>query len=227
MDGPAPSAGAEPMFRLPQPPPHLQRFFDPSFYTRTFFCIGPVCLCSGAGLGLGVGCGAGIGKGWMPITASTSAAGGGLGGSGAFASLPLGSMLGGIPGGYFVLDLLRNVLRKFPGAQPGVGCGVGFGYGIGIGLHYGRAGAATFRRTSYSVPSSGAYRAGSEYVAPPQPAAPAPAPSPDVLRRVNELEKRLQNLEERLNTQIRLFELEQRLNRLERDTGATGKKKGH
>jgi hypothetical protein len=163
----------------------------------------------------------------MPITASTSAAGGGLGGSGAFASLPLGSMLGGIPGGYFVLDLLRNVLRKFPGAQPGVGCGVGFGYGIGIGLHYGRAGAATFRRTSYSVPSSGAYRAGSEYVAPAQPAAPAPAPSPDVLRRVNELEKRLQNLEERLNTQIRLFELEQRLNRLERDTGATGKKKGH
>lgn len=219
------------MFRLPQPPARLQRYLDPAFYSRTFFCIGPICLCSGAGLGFGVGCGAGIGKGWMPVTASTSSAGSGLGmgGSGAFSSLPLGSFLAGIPGGYFVLDLLRNVLRKFPGAQPGVGCGLGFGYGVGIGLHYGRAGASGFRRSTHLTPGTGSYGPAGEYSQPRSSTAPTPSapPNPEVVRRVNELEKRLQNIEERLNTQIRLFELEQRMNRLERAEDTSKRKKTH
>jgi hypothetical protein len=54
---------------------------------------------------------------------------------------------------------------------------------------------------------------------------PVSAPNPEVLRRVGELEKRLQTLEERLNTQIRLFELEQRMNRLEREEEDSKKKK--
>eukprot|EP00166_Cyanidium_caldarium_P003291 ctg_3207.g416 len=138
MASESPPAVAEPMLRLPQLPEKYRFLADPHFYARTFVCVGPVCLASGVGFGLGFGCGAGIGQGWMPVTMSTSAGGGGVGGGGdALASLPLGSMLSGIPGGYYVLDLLRNVLRRFPGARPGLGCGVGLGYGVGIGLRYG------------------------------------------------------------------------------------------
>lgn len=90
-----------------------------SIFSRTFFCIGPVCLRSGIGPGVGVGCGVGVIKGPM---------------------LPLGGEAGNIdflrqlPGGYQIMNVLRTIMRKFPGSKTGVGCGVGAGFGFGIGL---------------------------------------------------------------------------------------------
>lgn len=87
--------------------------------SRTFVCVGPVCLRSGIGPGVGVGCGVGIIKGPM---------------------VPLGSEGNGldflrqIPGGYQIMNILRSVMRRFPGSRVGVGCGVGVGFGFGIGL---------------------------------------------------------------------------------------------
>ena len=112
---------------------------DLSRFQRTFFCIGPVCLRSGVGFGAGVGCGAGIGRG-LPLFAldtSSGRAAGANGGTGF--TLPTG-MMNQIPGGYQIMNVLKTVLRKWPGSKAGAGCGVGVGYGVGIGLQYGAAG---------------------------------------------------------------------------------------
>lgn len=106
--------------------------------SKTFLCIGPVCLRSGVGFGAGVGCGAGIGRGAALFRIETSAAGGGKSGSGGF-SMPYG-MMNQVPGGYQIMNVMKTISRKFPGSQAGVGCGVGVGYGFGLGLQYGAAG---------------------------------------------------------------------------------------
>jgi hypothetical protein len=107
-----------------------------SRFSRTFLCIGPICLRSGVGFGAGVGCGAGIGRGAHVFKLQTSPSGGG--GSGGF-QMPY-QLMQQIPGGYQMINVLKTVLRKFPGSQAGVGCGVGVGYGFGVGLQYGAAG---------------------------------------------------------------------------------------
>jgi hypothetical protein len=104
--------------------------------SKTFLCIGPICLRSGIGFGAGIGCGAGIGRGAAVFRVETSPSNGASGGG---FSLPY-QMMNQIPGGYQMVNVLKTVMRKFPGSKTGVGCGVGVGYGFGIGLQYGAAG---------------------------------------------------------------------------------------
>lgn len=88
-------------------------------FSKTFFCLGPVCLRSGFGPGVGVGCGVGVIRGPM---------------------IPIGGEAGNIeflrqlPGGYQIMNVLKTIMRKFPGSKTGVGCGVGAGLDSDLGL---------------------------------------------------------------------------------------------
>lgn len=112
--------------------PGMSGNLDLSKLERTFFCLGPVCLRSGVGLGLGVGCGAGIGTGWAAFALEPGA-------SGTIMGFNPFNLISRLPGGYMLLDVIKNIQKQVPGAKTGAGCGVGLGYGAGIGLQYGPA----------------------------------------------------------------------------------------
>eukprot|EP00189_Rhodosorus_marinus_P006050 CAMPEP_0113962676 /NCGR_PEP_ID=MMETSP0011_2-20120614/6060_1 /TAXON_ID=101924 /ORGANISM="Rhodosorus marinus" /LENGTH=158 /DNA_ID=CAMNT_0000974581 /DNA_START=243 /DNA_END=715 /DNA_ORIENTATION=- /assembly_acc=CAM_ASM_000156 len=125
--GAAGAASSAPQLKLPELKVNLKQF------ERTFLCIGPICLRSGMGVGAGVGCGVGIGKGYGVYKFQP-------GSEGTVMGFNPYNMLGRLPGGYMLLNVLRTVQQQFSGASTGVGCGIGIGYGVGIGLTYGRGG---------------------------------------------------------------------------------------
>mmetsp|Transcript_20988 Transcript_20988/g.51285 ORF Transcript_20988/g.51285 Transcript_20988/m.51285 type:complete len:208 (-) Transcript_20988:671-1294(-) len=187
---------------------------------RTFLCVGPVCLRSGVGFGLGVGCGAGIGAGWTPFVVQTSA-GGSSAGVGGF-QLPA-QVMQGLPGGYMVLDLLKKVMRNFPGSKTGAGCGFGVGYGFGVGLQYGGGAGAMpgmgasglSSRTVSGVPAPDSQPAAEE-----RPSVPAPPkPDPATHGRLDRFERRLERIEESLALYNRVAELERKVDALGQTRG--------
>lgn len=197
-------------------------------FSKTFMCIGPICLRSGVGFGAGVGCGAGIGRGAALFKVQTSPAGGSSGGF----TLPY-QLMNQIPGGYQMINLLKTIMRKFPGSQTGVGCGIGVGYGVGVGLQYGSGGSfgsrggggllggrsggmlggqANAPGSSGVVAGVGA-RSGTHDATAVGGSTSGSAASND---RINRLEKRVQELEDKIGLQLRLKELEERLSEMEK-----------
>lgn len=162
--------------------------------------------------------------------------------------LPLGGEPGNLdflrqlPGGYALMNILRTVMRKFPGSRTGVGCGVGAGFGIGIGFApagsgglgsmgamggmgrmsgmSGMSGMGTFRNTAGGQQQgSGQYVPNSTNSIHPGSlnaggALPNTASSvPE--SRIKALEDKVQALEDRIGMQLKLKELEQRLSEVE------------
>ncbi|KAA8496216.1 hypothetical protein FVE85_2371 [Porphyridium purpureum] len=207
------------------------RSFDVRKLERTFFCVGPVCLRSGIGLGIGVGCGAGIGSGWAPFV--VGAASDSIGGVSEGFSLPF-NVIGQVPGGYQLVNLVKQVMRKFPGSKTGAGCGFGAGYGIGIGLQYGSSrGGSGGRFGGGGGMMSGAnvgmghqmnhmqggmtMQGQNQYDYSRQKEVPMPMQTPAsrddrrLLDRIDALERRMESLDERLALSNRVNELERKL----------------
>lgn len=197
-------------------------------FSKTFLCIGPICLRSGVGFGAGIGCGAGIGRGAAVFKVQTSPAGGATGGF----TLPY-QVMNQIPGGYQMIGLLKAIMRKFPGSQTGVGCGVGVGYGVGIGFQYGSGGSFGGRggfgtaggringtTGSYEGASGnsgggvgGTGSGGSYGTSGSGGSGTSSQPVDDKIRR---LEKRVEDLEEKVGLQLRMKELEERISVIEK-----------
>lgn len=200
---------------------------DISRYQRTFFCIGPVCLRSGIGFGAGVGCGAGIGKGFPVFKLDTvpgSRGGGGGGGDGGSGfTLPTGIM-NQIPGGYQVLNVLKGVLKKWPGSRAGAGCGVGVGYGVGVGLQYGAAGGGFGRGLGGRMGGGGGSGGGSGgegsygggVVGGGGKGGKVGGIGKEVDEKIMGLEKRIGELEDKLGMQLKMKELEERIGYMEK-----------
>lgn len=182
--------------------------------SRTFFCLGPVCLRSGIGPGVGVGCGVGIIKGPM---------------------IPLGSdgngldFLRQIPGGYQIMNVLRSVMRKFPGSRVGVGCGVGVGFGFGIGvapagsaggrmgmMGGGMGGMGGMGNGQGGYGHSGYGGAG---VQGPQATNGQQSVANEKVKalenRMQSVEEKMEQLEERVNVSLRMKDLEERMSQIE------------
>ncbi len=173
-----------------------------SRFSKTFFCIGPVCLRSGVAPMIGAGCGVGIIRGPM---------------------LPLGDgkldFLRQLPGGYQIMNVLNTILRKFPGAKTGVGCGGGafFGYGIGftaagssMNVMQGMSGMSGIQQSSSLLAPVG----GTSSPVPVQNSSPVNSSVPPTTS-VEELERKVKLLEEKVGMHLKLKDLEQRLEILE------------
>lgn len=183
-----------------------------SRFSKTFFCIGPVCLRSGVAPMIGAGCGVGIIRGPM---------------------LPLGDgkldFLRQLPGGYQIMNVLNTILRKFPGAKTGVGCGGGafFGYGIGLtaagssmNMMGGMGGMSGMGGMGGGMggqqPTAGVQTpVGTNAGVPVQNNLSSNSSVSSSNASIEELERKVKQLEEKVGMQLKLKDLEQRLETLE------------
>ena len=225
MGDPAQSAA---LGKTPVKLPQWLRDFNVRSLERTFFCVGPLCLRSGYGLGIGVGCGAGIGTGWAPFVVGGSSDS--LGGMSGGFSLPYNA-IGQIPGGYMLVNLIKEVMRKFPGSKTGAGCGFGAGYGVGIGFQYGSATGRPGQMSSgwshgntqqTMMPMTNSQSGPMQGMAPAAMSGsigsvtnPSSLPDQRITARLEALERRMDVMDERLALQNRVSELEKKIQQLE------------
>lgn len=171
-----------------------------SRFSKTFFCIGPICLRSGVAPMIGAGCGVGIIRGPM---------------------IPLGDgkldFLRQLPGGYQIMNVLNTILRKFPGAKTGVGCGGGafFGYGIGFtaaGASLGMMPSMIGQQQNSTLQAPVDQNNSTDSL---QSSAAVSSSGPAVMSSIEELERKVKHLEEKVGMYLKLKDLEQRLDALE------------
>eukprot|EP00871_Galdieria_phlegrea_P001126 jgi/Galph1/2013/GphlegSOOS_G668.1 len=186
--------------------------FDLSSLQKTFFCVGPICLRSGYGLGLGIGCGIGFGRGFALMHFGESS-GTSFGSS---SGIPT-QFLYGLPFGYYLSGFLQNISKKFPGSSTGIGCGVGLGYGVGIGLQYGSGGRISMHPGRREHETLGMGRMNLSPLAVPSPTTTSDREEERQQRgKIEQIEKKVQKLEEKLDVYVKLSELERRLELLEK-----------